>query len=382
MKKHSSLGASGMHRWSQCPGSVRLAATVENRSSRYAEEGTEAHAFAERWLRTKACPNDWPDEEMRDAVAVYVKTVEDDYRQSAEGSDLLVEQRFDLGSVYPGCFGTADACTYDRGSKTLRVYDYKHGAGVAVEVSGNPQLLYYGLGALLSTGYACDEVELVIVQPRCPHPDGPVRRHRLKAIELIDFAADLAEYAKATEDPNAPLNPGDHCRFCPASGVCPAVHGIAQRLAKQQFTPALSYDPAALSETLRWLPILEAWIKQTREFAYGEAQHGRTPPGWKVVDKQAVRKWRDEAAAKAALIKFGVAETDLYEPQEFLSAPKIEKVIGKKAFAKLLEDHEKENLVVKESSGSTLAPDTDKRPEVRRDPKSEFSPVKTEEPTK
>lgn len=369
MKAHSPLGASGMHRWSKCPGSIRLSETVEKRSSSYAEEGTEAHAFAEKWLRTKACPNDWPDEEMRDAVKVYADAVESDFKTCSEGSELLVEQRFDLSRVYPGCYGTADAVLYDKERKLLRVYDYKHGAGIGVEVNDNPQLLYYGLGALLSTGYPCDEVELVIVQPRCPHPEGPVRRSRIKAIDLIDFAADLVDYAKATEDPNAPLVPGDHCRFCPASGVCPAVHRVAQEKAKQQFTPALSYDPAKLAETLAWLPILEAWIKQTREFAYGEAEHGRTPPGWKLVAKRATRKWVDEDRAARVLLTSDFTEDQIFE-RSLISPAKLEKLAGKKTVGGIIAD-----LIIAESSGYTLAPEADKRAAVKRDPKSDFQPV-------
>jgi len=42
---HSPIGASSMHRWSVCPGSVRLSSNVPSVSSSYADEGTEAHAW-------------------------------------------------------------------------------------------------------------------------------------------------------------------------------------------------------------------------------------------------------------------------------------------------------------------------------------------------
>src|SRR5690606_23962457 len=137
-----------MHRWSRCPGSVRLSEGLENRSSRYAEEGTAAHTLAEQCLRNGYTaarfvgkwiyPHDeslgrWLfdgpadgryeiTDEMAEAVDVYLETVRDDYKP---GMDLLIEHRFNLDNVYKGLFGTSDAVLYDPETKLLRVYDYK-----------------------------------------------------------------------------------------------------------------------------------------------------------------------------------------------------------------------------------------------------------------
>ena len=178
----------------------------------------------------------------------------------------------------------------------------------------------------------------------------------MPAIDLIDFAADIYYAAKRTEDPDAPLVPGDHCRFCPGAGTCPAIHKKALALAKTEFTPALSYDPVKLSETLNMLPAMEAWIKSVREFAYREADHGRVPPGFKLVAKRATRKWKlheDEIAS--ALFNANVP-LDLVFEKKLLSPAQIEKFLSK--------DQKKvlQSLVSAESSGSTLAPETDKRP--------------------
>lgn len=352
-----------MSRWSQCPGSVRLSQGIESRSSSYAEEGTRAHAVAEQVLKGNGYPPD-TDPEMQEAVQVYIDTVDGDWN----GNCLLeVECRFNLDNIHKGLFGTSDAVIYDKKEKLLRVYDYKHGQGIAVEVPNNPQLLYYGLGALLSLGYPCKEVELVIVQPRCPHPDGPVRRWRIPAVELVDFAADLVQYAKATEAPDAPLKPGDWCRFCPAAASCPALKQLAQEQARQEFRPELSYDPVKLAEALHHLPILEAYIKATREFAYGEAEHGRTPPGWKLVAKRATRKWIDEENVVSVLkAKIELATDDDLFDRKLKSPAMIEKIVGKAKAGWL------SGLVVAESSGYTLAPDSDKRDPVKKSAKEEF----------
>lgn len=375
--KHSQIGASSMHRWSICAGSVRLASTVENRSSAYAAEGTVAHELAAEGLLGRA-----PDsqlgtvrncegfeimvtQEMIDAVKLYLSVVEADRGQD----DVLhVEQKFDLSKVYPGLFGTADAVIWKPAQKLLIVKDFKYGAGVPVDVKANPQLLYYALGALVQLGYPARTVRTDIVQPRCPHPDGPVRSETIDAIDLLDFATDLIDYAKATEDENAPLVPGEHCRFCPAAGICPELHAKAQNSAVEIFSDTAPYDPKRLAETLGWLPTLEAWIKSVREFAYAEAEAGRTPPGWKLVAKRAVRRWRSEGAA--ALELDGLVKADeLYEPRALKSPAQIERLLPKDQ-RKILEE-----LTTKESSGHTLAPDSDSRPAVKEAAADAFSNV-------
>ena len=216
MTAHSKLGASGMYRWARCrPGSVALIdkLALPKTASSYAEEGSDAHALGALCLTKRHNPGFYIGkkvdhdgrkftviQEMADAVQEYVDAVdavvEDELPQR---NVLLVEQQFDLSSVYPGCFGTADAVVWNSRTKLLTVFDYKHGAGVSVNVKNNPQLLYYGLGALLASGYPAKRVKLVIVQPRCDHADGPVRDWEIDAIDLLDFRADLKAYAEATQ---------------------------------------------------------------------------------------------------------------------------------------------------------------------------------------
>lgn len=369
VQAHSHIGASSMKRWAACPGSVRLSKGMPNKSSAYAEEGTKAHEVAATYLTT----GKWPtgvDPEMGEAVKLYVEEVlrhVDSMEHTEDG--FLIEHRFDLSSVYPGLFGTADAVIYDAEARILRVFDYKHGMGIPVEVEENEQLMYYGLGALLSTGYPCDEVELTIVQPRCPHSAGPIRKWKFPAIELIDFADDLAKFARRTEDSNAPLVPGEHCRFCPAAGVCPKLAEEAQAVAKVEFRNDLSYDPKVLAKTLDMLPVLEGWIKSVREFAYGEAQHGRTPPGWKLVAKRATRRWKDEERVTKALAHMFGNDDDIFE-KKIKSPAAVEKLLSNKQEREWLSQ-----FVSAESSGLALAPADDPRPAIKADAKAEFTVI-------
>lgn len=371
---HSEIGASSMHRWAACPGSVRLSRGIPKTSSRYAEEGTLAHTIASNILvglgtffNLKEKEEDLP-ADMLPAVNVYVEVVAKEHLAAGENAKRLIEHRFNLSKIFPGLYGTSDAIIYSPAKKLLQVFDYKHGAGIAVDVVSNEQLMYYALGALLEIDQPVATVEVIIVQPRCAHEDGQIRRWSFPAIDLIDFAADLKEFAARTQEPNAPLVPGkDQCTFCPAAGVCPALHDQTMAVAKLEFTPTLSYDPAKLSKALDSMEVVEAWIKNTREFAYNEAIQGRVPPGYKLVDKRATRRWKSEAEAIEAAKAQGLKVTE--EKTVVITAPAFEKQIGKKVFTEKFA-----HLVTAESSGTTLVHESDKRP-TANDPKKEFNVI-------
>lgn len=355
---HSRIGASSMHRWAECPGSVKLSETVPKHTSAFAEEGTEAHELAEKFLhsfkRSTVFAYAHYDDEMVENVKVYVDYVIEKFSVE-KGSKLIVEHKFDLSSLHPGLFGTADAVIYHPKLKLLRVIDLKYGAGVPVEVKNNPQLLYYGLGAMISTEYPVDTIELTIVQPRLNHVDGPIRSQKLTTLELMDFSADLIEFAKKTEDPNAPLRDGRHCKFCPAKAVCPQLSKTALEKAKEEFRDLLPYSPEKLAETLDALDRVEAWAKGVRAFAYAEAEHGRCPPGYKLVKKRATRKWKSEdEAVKYLEWQAGLKEDQLFEPRQIKSVAQIEKQMGKErktesAYLDLISQESSGNKLVHES---------------------------------
>jgi hypothetical protein len=363
-----------MYRWSACPGSVRLCKGLPNKSSVYAEEGSDAHALGGLCiLNDFQDPHDYVDRqveadgrkftvdaEMAEAVQVYV-----DYaharRYSGEPVEMFVEKRFDLSSVYPGCYGTSDLVFWYPRLQLLEDVDYKHGAGRPVSVKGNVQLRYYGLGALIQLGLPAKRVRLNIVQPRYDHPDGAVRTEELDAIELMDFRTDLRRYAAATEAPDAPLVPGDHCDFCPAKRLCPALQAAQQAIARAEFSPVTAYDPQELANALALCDPLEARIKGIREFAYAEAEEGRPPPGWKLVDKEGRRYWVDPAAAEKAALALAKDADSVYEPRKFKSPAQIEKTFGKKPGEAFTKEHAKSK-----SSGHVLVPENHPRPAVTR----------------
>lgn len=356
---HSELGASSYSRWKECPGSVNLCRDIPKKSSIYADEGTLAHDIASKLLLRESVGRE-VDAEMYEAICVYLDHIASlrDKKPSFEA----VEQRLDLSQYHPKLFGTADYVCYFAETKTLYVVDYKHGAGVPVEVvedgAPNEQLMYYGLGALHMNGFPIEKIVLSIVQPRCFHPSGPVRSVDVSPMVMLDYAATLVEDAYKTEEPHPALKVGDHCRWCAAQAICPAMHKKAVESAKMVFDNVVPYDPVLLSDTLVALDAIESWAKSVRSFAYSEAEAGRIPPGFKLVDKRASRKWAPGVEEHPSSIYkvLGLYREDIVE-EKIKSPAQVEKLIGKDKTKKA----ELEKLVVKESSGKNLVPLSDDR---------------------
>jgi hypothetical protein len=372
---HSKLGASSAYRWTACPGSVRLCETAPSRSTHYARLGTAAHELAARCLKrgfdadfyigeTIVVDNDTfeVDDDMAEAVQVYLDTVRGD---AAGGFPSLVErwieQGFAIADLHPDFFGTADAVQYWTREKLLRVYDYKHGAGVAVEANNNKQGMYYALGVLLSfKDRPVSTIEIVIVQPRAAHKDGPVRRFQIEGLDLLDWSVDLLAFAKATEDPNAPLNPGDWCRFCPAAGFCEALKKRAQATAQKMFMPIFEFDTEEIASILRESSLVEDWLSAVWAFAQHAAEGGTKIPGYKLVRKQGRRTWAvsDKEAAAKLLLEFGLKYSET-TTKKLITPAQVEKLLTTKADKERLAE-----IVTKPDRGVTLVVDSDRRDEL------------------
>jgi hypothetical protein len=150
----------------------------------------------------------------------------------------------------------------------------------------------------------------------------------------------------------------------------------AQSLAKQVFAPNVAYDPLALAQTLDFLPILEGWVKNTREFAYGEAEKGQEIPDYKLVEKTAVRKFKEDTDRNKLAETLGVPVTEILKPTELIGVGDMEKLApGKNAKerAAILEP-----FVERKSSGHTLVHISDKRDPVRIDAKAAFAELPAE----
>ena len=348
-----------MERWANCPGSVALCETLpEEPSSVYAAEGTEAHGYAERAITGKGWST--PNAELRTAVQVYKDAIEG----IPEATERHVEVQVQLLELHAMLFGTADCVVWSKRERVLTVVDFKYGAGMPVDVRDNRQLKYYAVGAMLRFDYRPRLVRTMVVQPRCEHPDGPVRVADYEPVELIDFAGEIIEAVRRVEAPDAPLVPGPWCAksFCPARAVCPAVKAVAEREMLKVFSTQLPYDAGELAATLEWLPLLENWIEATRKFAYNEAEQGRPPPGYKIVLKRPTEHWRADVTPAKVAETFGIPVEDIVSVPELLSPAQVRKQVPGK--------NDKERAAAlsvfteKVSSGHALVHESDARAPV------------------
>lgn len=404
---HSPLGASSMHRWAKCPGSINLIKELNLKpvTSSYAEEGTLAHGYLKYALLGLAPLTLIPEENgMREAIAFALdclrSEIAETYEQQGDFSFKQtgfseVECSFSLEHIHPGCHGTADVVIYQRRSETLVVADYKHGMGHIVEVDNNPQLLTYALGAYLnlsrllsknnsegSKTLRIKKIRLQIIQPRADHASGNrIRSFDTTPFELIDFAGSFRAYALATHEHNAPLVPGEEqCGFCPVKAFCPGLRSVAMKEAltvfegvdKKEVIPTPE-NLAQLEKALNFIPLLKTWMTGVQEYAYSMANHGVKIPGYKLVEKRASRKWKNETE----VIKF--LESNKIDPQMFMdmkvkSPPSLEKALKlkKKEMAVL------EPFIEKVSSGSTLVPETDNRIALDKSPDKVFGEIEGE----
>ena len=358
-----------------CPGSAVLSQGLPEKTSSFAEEGTKAHAVAESFLNGDPI---LATDDMIQNVLVYVKDVEELAKHKS--SLTYVETKV---SVSEDVWGTADAIVWRPDQKTLYVRDLKYGAGVPVEVRGNLQLKIYALAALLTHRHAAKTINVGVCQPRLPHADGPTRSVDYDAVDLLEFHSDLmdavAQVREAEKEGDKRnlwawqetyLKPSEKgCRWCLAAPTCPKLKNKAQELAKTAFT-APAYNPKELAQALDFLPIMEGWIKNVREFAYSEAEQGNQIPGYKLVEKKANRKWKD-GIAKELAEALGVLPMELYGPAPMLGVTEIQKLAPGK--------NDKERaaalapFVTQDSSGHTLVHETDKRDAIRVDAKSAFA---------
>jgi len=399
-----------------CAGSTALIASVPPLpSSRYAAEGTAAHALAEHCLtngETDASlhlgewfPLELPvpgrdrfevTAEMAGAVQVYLDTVYEELAKAPD-SQLYVEQRFVLpiATAEEGeVFGSNDAMVYSPSLARLVVFDYKHGAGISVSAEDSSQLKFYGSGAAMShPEWAIGSVELVIVQPRARGADDNdgVKRWEMDPLELIEFAGEaetaignakfVIEYTKGGPVSEKELQPGKWCKWCAAAAVCPAREQQAIRASGLDYTditviaspetlpkPA-DLDTARLGQVLAALDIIDQWGGQVRAYVDGLLQQGVPVPGWKLVDKVGRRKWIEDETkiADYLAVMHGLDEDDL-RPRKLVTITEAERqlkaaVTDKDERKKALDDLSLA-FTLKDSSGLTLVPASDKRPAV------------------
>lgn len=372
MSKHSKLSPSGAHRWLACPASIE--GEQVDQASPYAAEGTVAHQLADEcWAlgvraetfigKTRSADGyDFEvTEEMAEAVQVYLDLLE----SLPHNTQFFMEQRIEHPEI-ADFGGTIDCCavhlSYVDDTQSLHIVDYKHGAGVAVEVEGdsghglwfgrNAQLAAYALLASKKFPTWSGTILVTIVQPRAHHPAGPIRSTEFTLEELEYFESKIREMP----DRVGQIQAGAHCKWCPRAAGCPELYQLTVQTAQREFALPDDMTPEKAAQVLELRAPLKVFIDAVEEYAHGQLEKGIEVPGYKLVDRFGNRRWAmdEESISKKLARKYG--KKNIYETR-LLSPAQMEKVAGKETVSALVE---RPNL------GTTMVPQSDKREAVKR----------------
>ncbi len=408
---HARLSPSGAKRWMNCSGSPHLIAklTAEGKikhrtTSIHAAKGTVEHEIGEICLRDNKSPADFigttmaadgfefeVNHEMAQSVEIYVNYVLD---SAPCGVELQIETPCSLKPLGVDGLdgGTSDAILIDRTNETIEVVDYKGGAGVKVYAEENEQAMQYALGALLDIDKRETQrggefnagnwtLIITIVQPKADW-DRPIDTWEINGRALYDWCEEtLIPDAEACV-PGAPLTPGDdQCRFCDAKGACLALHQLTQETAMVDFDVVDDAQfPNVESMTAEQkVQVLKHAGKITKFLAAVKAQVlselGQASDEYrgmyKLVRGRSKRVLNDDARDPDFSPLLEVVEhSDVFEPVTTKSLTHIENAVklkfqesGVKAPAKKAKELVTEHCD-KEEGNVTIAPWSDKRPEL------------------
>ncbi len=395
------------------------------------------------------------DQDMEEAVQETIEYVRSrllilfghqDTKLAVTKGQMRLETRLTVLVHRDDSFGTGDIIL-DAWPEVLEIVDYKNGSGVAVEVvevdevTGelvpNLQLQSYALGTAEAAGWDYTSYRFTVAQTRKPHSDGRIRSHEVTPDDLRNFrtwlskAADRVDEARAiaheigsdTPDGSSAveiadallkagyLTAGDQCKWCKAKynrgfdQVCPGMVQATQAAAQMDFQD----DPEEyeleerfpqtlieLARVMKWVPVLENFVKAVKAHAKDRIFAGDELPGFKIVrGKSPGRKFINMRQAidtetgepvfeddgltpllvpvtsewlKQQLVDvFGAPEDKLFKPAELRTAPQIEKEVPKpkrKDYAAA--------LLWSPPGSLTMAPSSDPRPEEKPDPATDF----------
>lgn len=447
MSDHAKLSPSARHRWGFCPGSVREEAKYpEEAPGKAAIEGTHSHTLLEHCIKTRLKDplelvgsemtdhDGWfkvtQDQALRVKVAIdYIKRRVAEETVPGFTPEVISEEKVDPSFLLrrDDCHGTVDVQIW--GKVIYEIADYKDGMNpVPVFANGelNPQLEQYALGVLsrFKLGplepYPFGTVRLTIIQPRLALKGmDPITSYDVPLADLLRNMHKIQEQAALTDDPNAPLVPGDsQCKYCRARGACVALAqksmegvglmfqpvnqppaflaGIAAPVqAPPQFSPvdlahqSVQKDPNQMTgediqRVLEAAPLLRQFIAAVEEEAERRLLAGQPVPGFKMVRGPGSRSWKlPEEEMVKVLTTMGVPKGNVYKTT-LVSPAQVEKLVwtkktkGEETKGQLSDKQIKKletEYIVKSQGKLTLAPESDSRESAIADATGMFTAI-------
>lgn len=307
----------------------------------HAQAGLTAHALAQMSIRegmngsTFALPTSHEgvvvDDEMREAVQLYVDDVLTEYRaRDAENCFVGIERRVVAASIHSESKGDVDAVLFDEPARHLILWDFKYGHGV-VEAFENWQMLNYvaavfDLIQIPLWDDATVSISLRIVQPRAYHGDSPIQEWRTTHAELIPYFETMRRNAERALSGTAQVRSGPHCRYCEARHACPAAlkagaslyESVATSSPLQDDAPQLGARYSLVRRALAHLTSLETGLSEELQ---ARLRKGERVPGWVLSSTAGALKWNctvDEVIAMGELFDVPLAKPDTLTPTQAL----------------------------------------------------------------
>ena len=370
---HSDLiGGSTAERVMNCTASVELCRKMPQKgSSTFADRGTMLHTTMEKVLLEGADPFGLIGKISYEGQTLTNDLVEDKVLQALEAFDTLIDAvldedlqyRCEVEVSYTGldAFGTTDVLGST--SRYAVIADWKFGDGVKVSAVGSYQLRFYAGAAREMHPEMFDgkDIVLAIIQPGAP--DGGLSWEIITNEDLDAFVEEMKAALDRVARGDTEVATGKWCRWCAGAWcagapICPAKKSAAQELVARHLDNTV--DPKELGELVSLASELEDWAKAVTALAHQELEKGRPVTGWKLVQKRATRQWRDETQAALVFRSIGCKPAEIYE-SKMISPAQADKLLKAKGAPKAALDE----VIVSRSSGTTLAPVSDSRPEVK-----------------
>lgn len=410
---HSRLPPSGAHRWMRCPGWARKVSTLPPMpSGEAAIDGTHTHTLLEECLKkdvtlaksfvgiplTDHEGTFTPDEERCARVQValdYLKSIRD-----AGLCSILPEEALDIGAYFgrDDLRGTADIQVAT--PEVYEIIDYKDGHTPVAPDS--PQLKLYAFGGMMrylnGNEIPFKTVRCTIIQPKVSTTPSSID---FTPDQILDWVQDeVIPAANATDDPNAPLVPGDHCKWCDASGNCEAQAGKALEVAQVIFQDVdkqmeLAHQSAQVDvrelsdEKIRQIleakPMFNEFLSSVENEAFRRFDTGHPIPGMKVVySGRGHVNWKTDMDIEKALKGMKIPKSAIYK-QSIITPAQAKKIKWTNSKGEELSLTERQikkidtDLTTKGTGNKMIVPESDSRQAINVDAKSLFASVSTED---
>lgn len=371
---HALLSPSSASRWIACTPSARFEQQFPDSTSVFAEEGTLAHSLGELLIRNKLGEikkasykklleqiksNELYEEAMFEYCDEYATFVMERFAEAqtrSKHAQIHLEIKLDLTKWVPNGFGTSDVIIV--ADDFMETIDLKYGKGVPVSVEENKQQMLYALGAIEAYEFLFDihTVRMTVFQPRISNTaswETNITGLKLWAEDELTTRANMAHNGEGE------FVPGPHCGFCKGKAVCKALASFNLQLAKHEFADPNKLSDDDISDIMQKTKMFVNWIDAVNDYALDQAiNHGKKWPGYKVVEGRSNRKYTDAEKIAEILLSKGFNADTIYN-KKLLSITDMESELGKKIFTDLVGEY-----VIKPQGKPTLAPSTDKRPEI------------------